>query len=87
MKSITVILAVIFALGMWCGCSGAGKEGDTAGDKQGSENLCKEYTSCNECIAGLQKNRGIDHGQAQSECSMAASGCWTTWEKPVKCGE
>ena len=63
------------------------KEGDTAGGEKGNENLCSAFASCNECIAGLQKNRGLDEGQAQTECSMAASGCWTTWEKPVVCGD
>ena len=87
MKSIIVILAVILTLGLLMGCSGASKDSDTADGKKGSENLCKEYASCNECIAGLQKNRGINEGQAKSECGMAASGCWATWEKPVKCGD
>jgi hypothetical protein len=87
MKSIIVILAVILAFGLWSGCSGASQQSGSAEDEKGSENLCKEYASCNECIAGLQKNRGLDHGKAQTECSMASSGCWTTWEKPVKCGE
>ena len=87
MKSFIVILSVIFMFGLFMGCSGASKDSDTAGDEQGSENLCKEFTSCNDCIAGLQKSRGIDEGQAQTECSMAATGCWATWEKPVVCGD
>ena len=87
MKSIIAMLAVVFAFGLFMGCSGAGKEGDTAGGEKGNENLCSAFASCNECIAGLQKNRGLDEGQAQTECSMAASGCWTTWEKPVVCGD
>ena len=87
MKSIIVMLAVVFVFGLFMGCSGAGKEGDTAGGEEGSENLCKQFASCNECIAGLQQSRGIDKGQAQTECSLAASGCFTTWEKPVKCGD
>ena len=86
MKSIIVMLAVVFAFGLFMGCSGASKDADSA-DSEKSENLCKEYASCNECIAGLQQSRGLDKGQAQTECSLAASGCFTTWEKPVKCGD
>ncbi len=87
MKSIIVSLAVILTLGLLIGCSGASKQSGSAEDEKSSENLCKEYASCNECIAGLKANRGIDHGKAQTECSLAASGCWATWEKPVKCDD
>ena len=87
MKSIIVILAVILTLGLLMGCGGSSKESETAESEKSGGTLCTEYKSCNECIAGLQKTRGLDHGQAQSECSMAASGCWTTWEKPVKCDD
>ena len=81
MKSIIAILALFFVVA----CSGASKQEGTTGGKKGSENLCKEYKSCKECIAGLMKNRGLDHGKAQTECSLASSGCWVTWEKPIKC--
>ena len=84
MKSIIVMLAVVLAFGLFMGCSGASKDADSA-DSDKSENLCKEYASCNACIAGLQQNRSLNLEQAKAECSMAASGCWATWEKPVKC--
>ncbi len=87
MKSIIVILAVIFTLGLLMGCSGASKDSETADGEKGSDNLCVEYKSCNECIAGLKANRKLNHKTAQTECSMAASGCWATWEKPVKCDD
>ena len=83
MKSIIVMFAVVFAFGLFMGCSGAGKDGDTAGN----QDLCSAYASCNECIAGLQKTRGLEEGQAQTECSLAATGCFATWEKPVVCGD
>ena len=52
----------------------------------GSSNLCVKYRTCNECIAG-QTAVTDDKGLAQTECALAAAGCWTTWEKPIKCGD
>jgi hypothetical protein len=49
-------------------------------------NLCNAYTTCNECIAG-QIDDGKSEGEAQTQCGLAVAGCWTTWEKPVVCGE
>jgi hypothetical protein len=49
-------------------------------------NLCSAYTSCNDCIAG-QIDSGKSEGEAQTQCGLAVTGCWTTWEKPVVCGE
>ncbi|NVB40120.1 hypothetical protein G6O69_19900 [Pseudenhygromyxa sp. WMMC2535] len=58
----------------------AGDEGD------GPDNLCKKYASCNACIAGEQDD-GKTEGEAETVCALAVTGCWTTWDKPVVCGE
>jgi len=81
MKSVIAMLALVLMVG----CSGANKQGGGAAGKKGSRSLCKAFSSCHECIAGLQRNRGISYGQAQSECTLASSGCWVTWKKPIKC--
>lgn len=47
-------------------------------------NLCADYSSCDECIAG-QVARGFKKGAAETQCGAAVTGCWTTWKKPVVC--
>lgn len=49
-----------------------------------SDNLCVQYETCDSCVAG-QMDTGRTQGTAQSECAMAAAGCWVTWEKPITC--
>jgi hypothetical protein len=53
---------------------------------EGPINLCKAYSSCDACIAGQQK-RGNTEGEAETQCAFAVAGCWTTWDKPIRCGE
>ncbi len=50
------------------------------------ENLCTAYTSCDACIEGEQQ-QGKTEGEAETVCGLAVTGCWTTWDKPVSCGE
>ena len=47
-------------------------------------NLCEAYTTCDECIDG-QVSRGNTQGEAQTQCGLAVTGCWATWDKPVTC--
>lgn len=58
---------------------------DDGSSKKESGNLCVKYSSCNECISG-QIAAGKSEGAAETQCGAAVTGCWTTWEKPVKCG-
>ncbi len=78
---------VAFALGLGLGVSGGceKKKSDSpdGGDGDGG-NLCTEYGSCDECIDG-QVAKGKSEGEAETECGAAVTGCWTTWDKPVKC--
>ena len=53
-------------------------------DTAKSGNLCRDYSSCNECIAG-QVERGFKKGAAETQCGAAVTGCWATWDKPVVC--
>lgn len=55
-------------------------------DDPDSANLCKAYTSCNDCISG-QIGEGKSRGEAETQCGLAVTGCWTTWDKPIKCGD
>lgn len=76
---------VAFALGIGTGVSvGCEKQSNAPGDGDKSTNLCTEYSTCDECIAG-QQAKGETKGSAQTECGAAVTGCWTTWEKPVVC--
>ena len=79
------IACFAFTLAM---ASGACKksENDSNRPNEHSHNLCKAYDSCDACIAG-QQARGNSKGSAETECGLAVTGCWTTWEKPVVCGE
>jgi hypothetical protein len=58
----------------------------TASRQDDAINLCEAYAGCNDCIAG-QKARGNSEGEAETQCALAVSGCWMTWDKPVVCGE
>ena len=55
-------------------------------EKSASVNLCQDYTTCDDCISG-QISRGKTEGEAETECALAVTGCWTTWDKPITCGE
>lgn len=54
-------------------------------DDGGAANLCSDYSDCNGCIDG-QMAKGHSEGEAQTQCGLAVTGCWTTWDKPVVCG-
>ena len=53
---------------------------------RGKANLCRDYNTCDECIAG-QQDRGYEKGEAETMCGAAVMGCFTTWEKPIRCGD
>jgi len=55
-------------------------------DEGGLDNLCKQYKSCDACIAG-QQAEGKTEGEAETQCGLAVTGCWATWDKPIKCGD
>ncbi len=63
----------------------AQRESKAAVEHEGAINLCAAYDSCDACITG-QQSRGNSLGEAQTQCGLAVTGCWTTWEKPVVCG-
>ncbi len=63
----------------------AQRESKAAAEHEGAINLCAAYDSCDACITG-QQSRGNSLGEAQTQCGLAVTGCWTTWEKPVVCG-
>jgi hypothetical protein len=77
------LLSVGLALGVGVvlGCE---KEESRAPGDEG--NLCTDYKTCNECIAG-QQTKGATEGEAETQCGAAVLGCWTTWDKPIVCGE
>ena len=52
----------------------------------GPVNLCTKYESCDGCIAG-QQHEGKTEGEAETQCALAVTGCWATWDKPIRCGE
>jgi hypothetical protein len=72
-----------FALGLTWGCEK--KETNSPDDEGKGGNLCKDYNTCDECIAG-QQAKGVDEGEAETQCGAAVMGCWTTWKKPIVCG-
>jgi len=64
----------------------ASADGEKKKKEKKDNTLCSQYDSCNACIAG-QQAKGKSEGAAETECGLAVTGCWTTWEKPVVCGE
>lgn len=72
-------LAGAFALGLAASCKG--EETRSPGEEG---NLCTDYQTCDDCIAGLQK-KGSTEGEAETQCGAAVVGCWTTWDKPIVC--
>ena len=62
----------------------AGCDSDTENPDGQTGNVCKDYSTCNECIAGLQKN-GKSEGEAETLCGAAVTGCWVRWDKPIVC--
>ena len=83
-------LCCTFGFGILLGCEkekeetrSPGAEADADGD---DSNLCTKYATCNECIAGQQAT-GATEGEAETQCGAAVLGCWTTWDKPIVCGD
>jgi hypothetical protein len=74
-------LCCAFGIGLAAGCK---KEETRSPGDEG--NLCTDYTTCNDCIAGLQR-KGSTEGEAETQCGAAVLGCWTTWDKPIVCGD
>jgi hypothetical protein len=82
-------IALTSALGVGLmGCDKPSSDSSTNEPKSDDKiaNLCTEYVSCHGCIAG-QTAKGNTEGEAQTQCALAVTGCWTTWEKPVVCGD
>ncbi|MBC8067101.1 MAG: hypothetical protein IAG13_02110 [Deltaproteobacteria bacterium] len=77
-------LCCLVGVGVAVGCEK--KETSSPGDDSKSTNLCTDYATCDECIAGQQKT-GISEGEAETQCGAAVLGCWTTWDKPIVCGD
>lgn len=77
-------ILLAFVAGIGIGGSGGCEKNTNSPDDGGSHNLCTEYNTCDECIAGQQR-KGKNKGTAETECGAAVTGCWTTWEKPVVC--
>ena len=73
-------LALAFVTALAFGCDSGGSQDPDSG----SNNLCTAYATCDECIAG-QVAKGNSQGAAETECSLAVTGCWTTWDKPIRC--
>jgi len=68
---------------------GAGKtaaDGQDGKKKDDVHNLCADFKSCDECIAGLT-SEGDSEAGAKAKCGLAVTGCWTTWDKPIRCGD
>lgn len=80
-------LSLCFAAAMGLGlaaCDKSQTNTDTS-EPDDTTNLCADYDSCDACISG-QQSKGYDEGTAETQCGAAVTGCWTTWDKPVKCG-
>lgn len=78
-------LCCAFGVGLGLGCEKEDTRSPGA-DEGDSSNLCTKYTTCNDCISGQQKT-GATEGEAETQCGAAVLGCWTTWDKPIVCGE
>lgn len=78
------LLTLAFSLGVFAGCDKQTKSSDSPDSGEKKENLCTDYSTCDECIAG-QQAKGKELGAAETECGAAVIGCWTTWEKPITC--
>lgn len=77
-------LCCTFGFGLFLGCE---KESSRSpGEESDGSTLCTKYTTCNDCIAGQQQG-GATEGEAETQCGAAVLGCWTTWDKPVVCGD
>jgi hypothetical protein len=78
-----LLLCALFGLGLALSCEK--KEARSPGSDSDGSTLCTKYATCDECIAGEQKEDGISEGEAETECGAAVLGCWTTWDKPISC--
>lgn len=78
--SLCCAVGVGFALG----CEKS--ETRSPGDEATGTNLCTDYPTCDSCITGQEKT-GISRGEAETQCGAAVLGCWTTWDKPIVCGD
>lgn len=77
-------LCCAFGVGLAVGCEKDSTR--SPGEESDGSNLCTKYTTCNDCIAGQQAT-GATEGEAETQCGAAVLGCWTTWDKPIVCGE
>lgn len=77
-------LCCAFGVGLIFGCEKT--ETRSPGDEATGTNLCTDYSTCDQCIGGQEKT-GISRGEAETQCGAAVLGCWTTWDKPIACGD
>lgn len=68
-------------LGLYAGCDDASNSPQI----NGKTNVCTDYSTCDECIAG-QQDRGHPKAEAETMCGAAVVGCFTRWDKPIRCG-
>ena len=98
-KSIPTLLVVTLASTLALGLGACTKnqtqsdvntpsaDADDPSDQGEFKNLCEAYTSCNACIQGQMQTEGKTEGEAETQCGLAVTGCWATWDKPVVCGD
>jgi hypothetical protein len=83
---VRALLVAALGIGIYVGCEKQETRSPGAEDDGETSNLCTEYGTCDQCIAG-QQAKGNSRGSAETECGAAVLGCWTTWDKPIKCGD
>lgn len=79
---VRALTVAALGIGIYAGCEK--KETRSPGTDDETSNLCTEYDTCDQCIAG-QTAKGNSRGTAETECGAAVLGCWTTWDKPITC--
>ena len=82
-RSASACLALALALCAHLGCDDSSNSPKI--NNRGKANLCRDYLTCDECIEG-QQDRGFKKPEAESMCGLAVMGCFTNWEKPIRCG-
>jgi hypothetical protein len=81
---VRALTVAALGIGIYAGCEKKETRSPGAEDDGESSNLCTEYDTCDQCIAG-QTAKGNSRGSAETECGAAVLGCWTTWDKPITC--
>lgn len=82
--AVNLCLALVLGVGLGTGCDDDASNSPQINDR-GKANLCRDYNTCDECIEG-QHDRGYKKSEAETMCGAAVMGCFTTWDKPIRCG-